>query len=44
MCIVPFLADLFNTSLRSAIVSSAFKQAKVRPLLKKAGLDPDELK
>ena len=42
--IVPLLAKLFNALLSSDIVPSAFKGAKVRPLLKKAGLEPDLFK
>ena len=42
--IVPLLAKLFNASLSSGIVPSAFEEANVRPLLKKAGLEPDLFK
>ena len=42
--IVPLLAKLFHASLCSGLVPSAFKGAKVRPLLKKAGLDPNVFK
>ena len=38
--IVPLLAKLFNASLSSGLVPSAFKGAKVRPLLKKNGPRP----
>jgi len=40
----PFIALLFNKSLITNCVASAFKQALVRPLLKKAGLDSGDLK
>ena len=42
--IVPLLAKLFNASLSSGLVPSAFKGAKVRPLLKRASLDPNVFK
>ena len=42
--IVPLLAKLFHASLSSGLVPSAFKAAKVRPPLKKAGLDPNVFK
>ena len=42
--IVPLLAKLFNALLSSGLVPSAFKGAKVGPLLKKAGLDPNVFK
>ena len=41
---VPLLAKLFNASVSSGIVPSAFKEAKVRPLLNKTGLDPNLFK
>ena len=42
--IVPLPAKLFHASLSSGVVPSAFKGAKVRPLLKKAGLDSNVFK
>ena len=42
--IVPLLAKLFHASLSSGVVPSAFKGAKVGPLLKKAGLDSNVFK
>jgi len=40
----PFVALLFNTSLVSGCFPSDFKEAVIRPLLKKSGLDTSELK
>ena len=40
----PFVALLFNASLVSGFFPSEFKQAVIRPLLKKSGLDAGELK
>ena len=37
--LAPVLCDLVNTSLTNAEVSEGFKEAKLRPLLKKSGLD-----
>ena len=40
----PFITLLFNKSLMSACFPAAFKQALVRPSLKKVGLDAGDLK
>ena len=40
----PFISLLFNKSLSSGYFPSEFKQAVVRPLLKKSGLDASDLK
>jgi len=40
----PFIAVLFNASLVSSCFPSEFKQAVIRPLLKKSGLDAGEMK
>jgi len=40
----PFVALLFNASLVSGCFPSVFKQAVIRPLLKKSGLDVGEMK
>ena len=40
----PFLTSLFNKSLDTGCFLMEFKQAVVRPLLKKNGLDDSELK
>ena len=40
----PFISLLFNKSLSSGYLPSKFKQAVVRPLLKKSGLDDSDLK
>jgi len=40
----PFVALLFNTSLVSGRFPSEFKQAVIRPLLKKSGLEVGEMK
>ena len=42
--LLPFLSHLFNTSLVSGHFPSAFKTARVTPLLKKPSLDPSDLK
>ena len=42
--LAPFLTLLFNMSLSTGCFSSEFKQAIVRPLLKKSGLDADDPK
>ena len=41
--ILPALTDIINTSLTSGVFPSIFKQAVVRPLLKKSSLDPNDL-
>uniref|UniRef100_A0A8C1RPY1 Reverse transcriptase domain-containing protein n=1 Tax=Cyprinus carpio TaxID=7962 RepID=A0A8C1RPY1_CYPCA len=38
--VIPSLTHIINTSLHSGTVSSAFKQARVSPLLKKPSLNP----
>ncbi len=38
--VVPALTHIVNTSLHTGIVSSAFKQARITPLLKKPTLNP----
>ena len=40
----PFLVKLFNNSLTLGVVPAAFKSAYVTPLLKKADLDPTDVK
>jgi len=40
----PFIARLFNASLTTGCFSAKFKHAVVLPLLKKDGLDKDQLK
>ena len=42
--LAPYVTSLVNNSLDSGKVPSAFKQALVRPLLKKPNLDKDEYK
>ena len=42
--VVPVLTTLFDISLSSGIVPTAFKQAIIKPVLKKTGLDANELK
>ena len=42
--IVPVVTKIFNVSLSTGTVPSAFRHAIVKPLLKKAGLDINELK
>ena len=41
---IPTITNIFNQSLASGIFPSEFKTAVVKPLLKKSGLDPDNLK
>ena len=41
---VPIVTAMVNKSLSEAIVPGSFKQATVRPLLKKPGLDKENLK
>ncbi|XP_072036965.1 uncharacterized protein [Amphiura filiformis] len=41
---LPALTHLINTSLQSGSVPAVLKEAHVRPLLKKSGLDQDDLK
>lgn len=41
-CIIaPLIAQIFNTSLSSGIFPSLFKQATIRPIIKKHSLDPN---
>ena len=42
--ITPIVVDIINKSLSSGVVPSCFKHALVRPLLKKANLDPNCLR
>ncbi|MEL7079446.1 MAG: reverse transcriptase family protein [Cyanobacteria bacterium J06582_2] len=42
--LLPFLAHLINASLASGCFPSAFKTARVTPLLKKPSLDPSDVK
>ena len=42
--LLPFLTHLINTSLVSGCFPSAFKTARVSPILKKPSLDPSEVK
>uniref|UniRef100_A0A671VP79 Reverse transcriptase domain-containing protein n=1 Tax=Sparus aurata TaxID=8175 RepID=A0A671VP79_SPAAU len=39
----PLIMEIINSSLESGIVPSTFKTASVTPILKKPGLDPDDL-
>ena len=41
--LAPFLVELFNQSLQQGVVPSAFKDAFITPLLKKADLDPADV-
>jgi hypothetical protein len=41
--LLPFIVSIVNSSLESGIVPDRFKQAIIRPLLKKPGLDPNVL-
>ena len=41
---VPFLCHLFNWSLEHGTVPSSFKSAYVMPLLKKADMDPADMR
>ena len=40
----PFITTIINNSLKSGIFPDAYKKALVRPLIKKPGLDPNDLK
>ena len=40
----PVLVKIINLSLESGIFPSGMKSARVRPLIKKANLDPEQLK
>ena len=42
--IIPIVTSIMNKSLSSGIVPDCFKHALVKPLLKKASLDPNCLK
>ena len=42
--LVPVIANIINASLLTGIVPAEIKHAMVKPLLKKSGLDPDDLK
>ncbi|XP_075304653.1 uncharacterized protein LOC142366593 [Odontesthes bonariensis] len=42
--LLPYLTHLINTSLTSGSFPSAFRTARVTPLLKKPALDPSEIK
>ena len=42
--LAPFLVELFNRSLSAGVVPAGFKSAYVTPLLKKADLDPADVK
>ena len=42
--LVPVITQIINASLLTGIVPAEFKHAMVKPLLKKSGLDPDDLK
>ena len=41
--LAPFCAELFNRSLAAGLVPSSFKAAYITPLLKKVGMDPDDV-
>ena len=40
--LLPYITHIINKSLRSGLVPTPFKEARVTPLLKKASLDPSE--
>ena len=42
--LVPVITKIINTSLTTGIVPDCFKSAIVKPLLKKPGLDVNDLK
>ena len=42
--LLPVLTNIINLSLKTASVPAAFKSAHIRPLLKKANLEPNTLK
>jgi len=42
--LAPYIVELVNRSLTSGTVPSAFKAAHITPLLKKATLDPDDVR
>jgi len=42
--LAPFMCELFNRSLRDGVVPESIKSAYIRPLIKKAGLDPTDVK
>ena len=43
-CLLPSIVTIINDSLQSGFVPSSYKNALVKPLLKKPGLDPNSLK
>ena len=43
-CLLPSIVTIINDSLQSGVVPSSYKNALVKPLLKKPGLDPNSLK
>jgi Reverse transcriptase (RNA-dependent DNA polymerase) len=42
--LLPFIVKLFNSSLSSGSVPSTFKDAYITPLLKKASMDPVDVR
>ena len=42
--LLPLVTNIINTSMEASYVPRDFKCARIRPLLKKPGLDPDTLK
>ena len=42
--LLPLLTNITNTSMEGSYVPRDFKCARIRPFLKKPGLDPDTLK
>ena len=42
--IAPFLTELFNRCLHDGLVPDAFKVAYIMPLLKKANMDPTDIR
>ena len=42
--LLPLITDIVNTSMKAGSVPKDFKSARIRPLLKKSGLDPNLLK
>ena len=42
--LIPYITSIINTSITAGVVPSAFKSARVTPLLKKPSLDPSDAK
>ena len=41
--LLPVIVNIINRSLETGVMPHAFRQATVRPLLKKSGLNPEQL-